>query len=123
MRGCVIGGAVLAAVVILVVINAIFVGNTVEELTARVEDLPDTPDPVATPEEVASIREFLTSKESLLELSVSYAVIDKVTETLYVLEAAAEAGDVYQYRESLALLMDQVEDIGRLERMEIKNLL
>lgn len=123
MRGCVIGGAVLAAVVILVVINAIFVGNTVEELTARVKDLPDTSDPVATPEEVASIREFLTSKESLLELSVSYAVIDKVTETLYVLEAAAEAGDVYQYRESLALLMDQVEDIGRLERMEIKNLL
>lgn len=123
MRGCVIGGAVLAALVILVVINAIFVGNTVEELTARVEDLPDTPDPVATPKEVASIREFLTSKESLLELSVSYAVIDKVTETLYGLEAAAEAGDVYQYRESLALLMDLVEDIGRLERMEIKNLL
>lgn len=123
MRGCVIGGAVLAAVVILVVINAIFVGNTVEELTVRVEDLPDTSDPVATPKEVASIREFLTSKESLLELSVSYAVIDKVAETLYVLEAAAEAGDVYQYRESLALLMDQVENIGRLERMEIKNLL
>ena len=123
MRGCVIGGAVLAAVVILVVINAIFVGNTVEELTARVEDLPDTPDPMATPEEVESNREFLTSKESLLELSVSYAVIDKVTETLYVLEAAAEAGDVYQYRESLALLMDLVEDIGRLEKLEIQNLL
>ena len=123
MRGCVIGGAVLAAVVILVVINAIFVGNTVEELTARVDGLPDTPDPVATPEEVASIREFLAAKESLLELSVSYAVIDKVTETLYGLEAAAETGDVYQYRESLALLMDLVEDIGRLERMEIKNLL
>lgn len=123
MRGCVIGGAVLAAVVVLVIINAVFVGNTVEALTERVEGLPDTPDPVATPEEIASIREFLTAKESLLELSVSYAVIDKVTETLYGLEAAAEAGDVFQYRENLALLMDLVEDIGRLERLEIQNLL
>ncbi len=123
MRGCVIGGAVLAAVVVLVVVNAVFVGNTVKALTERVEGLPDTPDPVATPEEIASIREFLTAKESLLELSVSYAVIDKVTETLYGLEAAARAGDVFQYGESLALLMDLVEDIGRLERLEIKNLL
>ena len=123
MRGCVIGGAVLGVVVVLVIINAIFVGNTVETLTERVDGLPDTPDPVATPEEIASIREFLAAKESLLELSVSYAVIDKVTETLYGLEAAARAGDIFQYGESLALLMDLVEDIGRLERMEIKNLL
>ena len=123
MRGCVIGGAVLAVVVVLVTVNAVFVGNTVEALTERAEALPDTPDPTVTPDEIASIREFLTSREALLGLSVSYAVIDKVTETLYGLEAAAEAGDVYQYRESLALLMDLVEDIGRLERMEIKNLL
>ena len=123
MRGCVIGGAVLTMVVLLVISNAVFVGNTVEALTERVESLPDTPDPVATPEEIASIRAFLATKEPLLELSVSYAVIDKVTETLYGLEAAAEAGDVFQYRESLALLMDLVEDIGRLEKLEIQNLL
>ena len=123
MRGCVIGGAVLAMVVILVIINAVFVGNTVKELTERVESLPDTPDPVATPEEIASIRKLLGSKEPLLELSVSYAVIDKVTETLYCLEAAARAGDIFQYGESLALLMDLVEDIGRLEKLEIQNLL
>ncbi len=122
MRGCVIGGAVLAAVVVLVVVNAVFVGNTVEELTLRVEALPDTPDPMATPEEIAAIRDLLSSKEPLLGLSVSYAVMDKVTEALYGLEAAAEAGDVYQYGESLALLMDLVEDIGRLERVEIQNL-
>jgi hypothetical protein len=49
--------------------------------------------------------------------------MDKVTEALYGLEAAAQAGDVYQYGESLALLADLTEDIGRLERVEIRNLL
>ncbi len=123
MKGCVIGGGVLAVVVLLVIVNAVFVGNTVEELTERVEALPDVPDPAVTPDEIASIRELLESKETLLGLSVSYAVMDKVTETLYGLEAAAQVGDVYQYGESLALLTDLTEDIGRLERVEIQNLL
>ena len=122
MRGCVIGGVVLAVVVILVTVNAVFVGNTVEELTGRVRALPAIPDPAETPEEIAAIRDLLSSKEPLLGLSVSYAVMNKVTEALYGLEAAARAGDVYQYGESLALLRDLVEDIGRLERVEIKNL-
>ena len=33
MRGCVIGGVVLVVGVLLVIVNAVFVGNTVEELT------------------------------------------------------------------------------------------
>jgi hypothetical protein len=123
MRGCVIGGAVLAVVVVLVTVNAVFVGNTVEALTERAEALPDTPDPTVTPDEIASIREFLTSREALLGLSVSYAVMDKVAETLYGLEAAARSGDVYQYRETLALLRDLTEDLGRLERVSIRNIL
>ena len=103
MRGCVIGGVVLAVVVILVTVNAVFVGNTVEELTGRVRALPAIPDPAKTPEEIAAIRELLSSKETLLGLSVSHEVTDRITEALYGLEAAAETEDLCQYRESLTL--------------------
>ncbi len=122
MKGCFIGGVVLVVVVILVIVNALYVGRTVEELTSRLDALPKAPDGTATPLEIAALRELLESKEALLGLSVSYAVMDKVTEALYSLEAAAREGDVYQYGETLALLRDLIEDIGRLEKVEVKNL-
>jgi len=122
MKGCVIGGVVLAVVVVLVIVNALYVGRTVEELTSRLDALPKAPDGTATPLEIATLRELLESKEALLGLSVSYAVMDKVTEALRSLEAAAREGDVYQYGETLALLRDLIEDIGRLEKVEVRNL-
>lgn len=123
MKGCVIGGVVLAVVILLVTVNAVFVRNTVERLTAALDALPEIPDPSTTPAEITALRELLESFETPLGLSVSYAVTDKVTEALYCLEAAAGAEDVFQYRETLALLRDLVEDIGRLERIALCNIL
>ncbi len=123
MKGCVIGGVVLAVVIALVAINAVFVNRTVEDLTERLDALPDVPDPEATPEAVASLRELLESKESLLGISVSYAVTDKAVESLRGLEAAARAGDVFQYQGTLEILKDLIEDIERLEKLSVKNLL
>ncbi len=123
MKGCVIGGVVLAVVILLVAVNALFVRNTVETLTAALDALPEIPDPSTTPAEIVALREFLESKETLLSLSVSYAVTDKVTEALYSLEAAAGVGDVFQYEETLSLLRDLTEDIGRLERIALRSVL
>ena len=123
MKGCLLGGAVLILVIAAVILNALFVGHTVEDLTAQVEALPMTPDTADTPEAIASLREYLESKEALLGISVSYDVTDKVVEALRGLEAAARAEDVFQYQGTLAILKDLIEDIGRLEKLSVKSLL
>ena len=123
MRGCIIGGAVLLLVIALSVCNALFVTKTEASLLHELDALPADPDPAVTPSQVADIREHLESKEALLGISVSYTVIDKATEALRSLEASAAMGDTEQYRVTLAALADMLEDIGRLERLSLKNIL
>lgn len=123
MRGCIIGGAVLLLVIALSVCNALFVTKTEASLLRELDALPADPDPAVTPLQVADIREHLESKEALLGISVSYTVIDKATEALRSLEASAAMGDTEQYRVTLAALADMLEDIGRLERLSLKNIL
>ena len=123
MKGCILGGIVLLTVVLLVLGNAVFVMHTEAALRKELADLPTIPDPVTTPADVATIRIHLESKEALLGISVSYTVIDKATEALHSLEASAAVYDVEQYRATLATLADMLEDIGRLERLSLKNIL
>ena len=123
MKGCIIGGAVLAMVMTLVILNAVFVNHTVEELTEELDALPEIPDSESTPAKVIVLREVLESKEALLGLSVSYEVTDRATEALRSLEASARSGDVYQYQATLEILRDLIEDIGRLEKLSVRNLL
>ena len=110
-------------VILLVVCNAIFVVRTEATLLQKLAALPPVPDPDTTPDEVAAIRAYLESNEAFLGISVSFTVIDKATEALRSLEASAAVGDTEQYRATLATLADMLEDIGRLERLSLKNIL
>ena len=123
MKGCILGGIILLTVVLLVLCNAVFVMHTEASLLKELAELPTIPDSVTTPADVAAIRIHLESKEALLGISVSYTVIDKAAEALHSLEASAAAYDVEQYRATLAALADMLEDIGRLERLSLKNIL
>ena len=123
MKGCILGGVVLLVVILLVVCNAIFVVQTEAILLQKLAALPAIPDPATTPAEVDAIRAHLESKEDFLGISVSFTVIDKAAEALRSLEASAAVGDTEQYRATLATLADMLEDIGRLERLSLKNIL
>ncbi len=123
MKGCALGGVVLAVVIALVVGNAVFINRTVRDLTAGLDALPPVPDSETTPAEIAALREALESKEALLGLSVSYEEMDKAVESLRGLEASAAAGDVSRYRATLEILRDLMEDLARLEKLSVKNLL
>ena len=123
MRGCILGGTVFLLVIALTVCNALFVTRTESSLLGELDALPIDPDPDVTPSQIAHILRLLKSKEALLGISVSYTVIDKATQTLHSLEASAASGDTDQYRATLATLRDMLEDIGRLERFSLKNIL
>ena len=123
MKGCILGGAVLLVVILLVVCNAMFVERMEANLLSKLAALPAEPNPSTTPAEVAALREHLESREALLGISVSYTVIDKAAEALRSLEASAASGDTDQYQVTLSVLSDMLEDIGRLERLSLKNIL
>lgn len=122
MRGCVIGGVVLALVLTLVVCNAVFLRGVEASLLTAVDALPAVPDPDTTPARVAALRERVEELEGALGLSVSSTVPDKITETLRTVEVWAAAGDAEEYAAAVAVLRGLVEDIGRLERVEVRNL-
>lgn len=123
MKGCLLAGAVLLAVLLIVAGNALYVNSAVKQLTNLVDTLPTEPRPIETPEQVVAIRKELEAREVWLGLSISYANVDKTVETLRGLEASARAGDVYQYQASLEILKDLIENLGRLERLSVKNIL
>ena len=123
MKGCMLGGVVLLVVILLVICNAFFVTRTEASFLKDLAALPLIPDPTVTPSEVAAIRRRLEDKEAFLGISVSYTVIDKAAEALRSLEASAAVGDAEQYRATLATLIDMLDDIGRLERLSLKNIL
>ncbi len=122
MKGVIAAAAVLLLVTALVILNAVYVRRTTDGLLAAADALPDIPDPSATPQAVAALRAAYDRRLSLLSLSVSYTVLDRVEEALCSLEAHAAAGDGLQYAAALALLRDLMRDIARAERLHPENI-
>lgn len=123
MKGCIFAAAILLLVVIGVICNALYIRHTTDQLMEWVDALPEVPTPQETPRAIGQIRERLEKKVPLLGITVPYSIIDRVSEALINLEACARAGDRLQYTETLALLRDLVEEIGRTEKITVKNIL
>ena len=104
-----------------VAINAVYVHRVAGELNARVDAIAALP----CSESYASALElsaYWRRHRNIAGLSVSYTVIDRVSETAESLVAAAEAGDVFGRQQAIAMLRDAVEDLERLETFSIGNL-
>lgn len=123
MKGCVLAAVILLLVVIGVICNALYIRHTSDQLLEWVEALPEIPTPQETPRAIGEIRAELEKKTPLLGITVPYSIIDRVSEALINLEACARTNDRLQYAETLALLRDLVEEIGRTEKITVKNIL
>lgn len=123
MKGCVLAAVILLLVVIGVICNALYIRHTSDQLLEWVEALPEIPTPQETPPAIGEIRAELEKKTPLLGITVPYSIIDRVSEALINLEACARTDDRLQYAETLALLRDLVEEIGRTEKITVKNIL
>ncbi len=122
MKGCIIGAAVLCAVILLVSLNAVYVNRVSDTLLADLDTLPALPDPTNTPHMIAAIAADFEKKTTLLSLSVNYTLPDRIAESLSALEAQARLGDGFQYAATLAILRDLCEDLARAERFRAENI-
>ena len=133
MKGYVIALAVLTLIVAAVTANAAYIRFVTDSLAADLAALPDKPlvsepldnEPLAdeTAAAVAAVRENFEKHLTLLSVTVAYPVLDRVTESLRILETHAQTGDSSEYAATLTLLRELVEEIARLEKLSVENIL
>lgn len=123
MKGCILAAAILLLVLGGVIVNALFIRHTANQLFELVEALPDVPNTQETPLTIVDIRQKLEKKVPLLGITVAYTTIDRVSEALISLESFAQTGDIRQYHATLSLLIDLIEELARTEKITIENIL
>lgn len=119
MKGCIIAAALLLAVAILVVFNAVCIRHTTAELLSLLEALPPRPDTDTTPSEVIRIREALERRAPILELTVPHTLTERISLGLVALETYARLGDEPRYAATLAILRELLEELGRWEEVRV----
>ncbi len=105
-----------------IVWNALYIDKEVNRFVSRLDELPDQPGQEAF-EAAQAIAGEWEKQSGIIGLSVGVTVMDRVSEGMAQLVAAAQCGDYYKYRETLALLCDIVADLSRLEQFRIDNLI
>ena len=104
-----------------IVCNYCFINRVADRLEGALDAMPD----VGSADCVEATRAFLSEWEDSVDvigLSVSYPIVDRVSEQAITLVACAECGDLYGFRTALALLRDAVGDMRRLEQFSLENL-
>ncbi len=121
MKAAVISGVILTLVLLLILMNGLFVTHTVNTMGEMVAALPDEPGEAAVAR-IEAIAEYLDDKETHLSFSVPFALLDRGVELCRVLKAYAVNGSIYDYAATKVSLADAVKDMGRLEKLQWKNI-
>ena len=72
---------------------------------------------------VQDISEYWNRQKKKISMSVSYNGIDKVDDSISVLNAAFSEKNRSEYGKALSMLAEAAEKIARLERISIENIL
>ena len=103
------------------VFNYQYINRVANEMAAELASLPDVGARGASQRATALLLRW-ESQADVVNLTVSFPIVDRVSEQATALVAAAECGDLYGYRNARALLADAIEDMRRLERFSIGNI-
>ena len=102
-------------------INYIYINDVSDELYRQLDAMPDAEAPNCIMAANA-LCEYWEKHVDIVGLSVSYTIVDRLSEQAATLVACAECGDFYGFRTALALTRDAVGDMRRLETFSIGNL-
>lgn len=99
-----------------IVCNALYINRIAFDMQKSIDELPDIGHDRCA-EFAEAFYNNWSKKTALVGLSVSYPILDRITEQAALLVACAECGDLYGYRSAIALLRDAIEDMERLEKL------
>lgn len=122
MRGLVITLALFVILLGIITVNSIFVEYSVQKMRYTVENLQLIP----CSQNQIIINELDTNWKRIslwLSLSVCYEYIEELTDVIDAAKAANEMGNVEQFKIHVNLLLNAIDELGRLEKFSIKNIL
>ena len=122
MRGLVITLALFVILLGIITVNSIFVEYSVQKMRYTVENLQLIP----CSQNQIIINELDTNWKRIslwLSLSVCYEDIEELTDVIDAAKAANETGNVEQFKIHVNLLINAIDELGRLEKFSIKNIL
>lgn len=112
----------LAAVLVCVTVNYIYINEVCDTLIEQIDGMPDIKDDTCV-EAAKQLGDYWNEQVDYAGLSASYVITDRISEQTETLIACAECGDLFGFRTALALLRDAVGDLRRLESFSIGNIL
>ena len=120
--------AFLISLVLLVCLLGGVVGNYIyiNEVFAQMSDALDAIPDLDSPDCAAACEAFLETWKKHTDtvgLSVCFNIVDRVSEQAETLRICAACGDRFGFETARALLRDALDDMRRLERVSIENLL
>ena len=121
MKSCYISIILLITMLIGVGYNYFYINGIADKLNARIDAIPAITDPACITL-TQDLQAYWEEQINIVNLSVGYTVVDRVSEQSVTLAACAACQDYYGFQTALALLRDAVGDMRRLERFSIGNL-
>lgn len=89
------------------------VGNTLTELTLS----------VTSQESAMELQHYWESKTRTVSITVSNSAIERLTDAIDTLVCYAESGRTAELSRSIALVLNAIDGMRRLERLSISNIL
>lgn len=96
--------------------------GSVAALRTRADALPVIPD-ADTPGLLDGLETQFNRYETGLSLSVSFPILDRVREQIAAARAYAVSGSDTDYAAALAVLREALNDLDRLERFSVRNIM
>lgn len=121
MKALAVTLVLLLALIAGITANCIYINNVENDLTKSIDALPDISEENCI-SDAKKLLDYWEKEEDFVGLSVGYPVVDRIKEQILLLLNAAKCGDVFGFYSARALLLDAVEDMGRLEQFSIENL-
>ncbi len=122
MKGFVITTILFIILLIIISLNLFFMEKTITTMENEVKLLKEFP----CEENEEIINNLLNNweKNSIwMGLSVSYNDIEELTDIIDSLKAANRSDNIIQFQINVELLLNAIEELGRLEKFSIKNIL
>ena len=122
MKSFVITLLLLTAMLLGIISNSLYINNVVTRMEKMLDTLP-APDHPNCINQAIALQEYWSKQVKIVDLSVNYLLVDRVSEQVALLSSCAQTGDLFGYYSALALLRDALDDLGHLERLSLGSIL